>query len=268
MVASILFLLFLSGLYPIGCAIRADWKTTLLHALFWALAAWFTWTAVAMLEGVPKADSRPARYLALAMNGCASIAILGARRPGVRAWNFVVFGLLVVMAFLWLESRLAPDDVILHRVRTILMASAIGIGALNYLPTRLAPAALMLALGAGLEIVSLTGSEPLVMRLEPARPVGLLTLALVPWVSFAQIRQRSKVRSEFDQTWLDFRDRFGFIWAQRLREQFNNSAAHADWPVLLRWQGLCLIPGKPKPDLTDQQAMLEALLALLKRFRS
>ena len=72
--------------------------------------------------------------------------------------------------------------------------------------------------------------------------------------------------SEFDGLWLGFRDRFGFVWGQRLREQFNISAKHAGWPTILRWQGLRLLPGQSLPAPETQSEMLTTLQALMKRF--
>jgi hypothetical protein len=37
------------------------------------------------------------RYLALCLTGCVGVAVLGARRPGVGAWDFVLLGLLAVL---------------------------------------------------------------------------------------------------------------------------------------------------------------------------
>jgi hypothetical protein len=268
MVATILSLIFVSGFYPIACAARSNRKTTLLYAIAWALIAWFFWSAANVLTAFQKEpESSLGSLLALAFSGCTSVAVLGARRPGVGAWNFVIIALLIVMVFLWVEGMMAGNDAILRNVRTILLASTVAIGVLNYLPTRLAPAALMLAIGCGLEIVMLTGSESLQAKLEAARPMGPLALASVPWIGLARMRWRPQARSEFDQVWLDFRDRFGLVWAQRLREQFNASASHADWPVVLRWTGLRFIPGTRRPSPQEQEAMLDNLRALMKRFR-
>ena len=267
MVSSILFLIFLTGLYPIWRAVRFNWKTTLRYPLFWGLGAWLAWVTVAYLQAIrlePEASSP--RYLALGLTGCASIAVLGARRPGVGAWNFVILALLLVMAFLWVEGHLAADDRILYRVRTVLLASTVAIGVLNYLPTRLAPAAVLLAFGCGLEIFNLTRAKPPGWGYEPAQSFARLIVALVPWVAYARMRWPVNVPSEFDQLWLRFRNSFGLFWAQRLREQFNQSAKHSDWPVVLRWQGLRLAQGAPPPSPADRQAMLENLRALMKRF--
>ena len=87
-------------------------------------------------------------------------------------------------------------------------------------------------------------------------------------MAFERMASRPPPRSEFDGIWLDFRDRYGMVWGQRLREQFNNAAAHAGWPVILRWQGLRIVPGAAPPSAADAQAMLDVLQALMKRFRA
>jgi hypothetical protein len=207
-------------------------------------------------------------YFALGLTGCASIAVLGARRPGAGAWNFVILGLLGVVVFLWFEGRLTQDDMILHRVRTIFLASTVAIGVLNYLPTRLAPAAMLLAFGCGLEILGVAGSESLAADLEPAHPTSLLMVTLVPWVAYSLMRRQPAARSEFDQIWLRFRDSFGLFWAQRLREQFNQSAHNAEWPVVLRWPGLRVSPGEPPPSPAIRGAMKVNLRSLMKRFEA
>jgi len=267
MFATIIFLIFLTGFFPIARAARANRQTTLLHSIIWTSVAWLGWTGVAyfdVLQAQPNDIMSP--YPALALTGCASMAVLGARRPGVGAWNFVVLGLLAVMMFLWLEGRLAEDDLILHRVRTVFLASTVAIGILNYLPTRLAPAAFLLAFGCAVEILSISGSEWLTAHGDAIRITSRLLLALVPWAAYLQLRSQPKPRSEFDQIWLRFRNSYGMFWAQRLREQFNQSAKNSDWPMVLRWQGLRIQPGSAPPSPAYRAAMLDTLRALLKRF--
>src|SRR5205814_1595818 len=159
MVATILSLIFVSGFYPVAYAVRSNRRTTLLHAIVWALISWFFWSTANVLTAFQREpESSLVSLLALALSGCASVAVLGARRPGAR--------------------------------------------------------------------------------------------------------------SEFGRVWLDFRRHYGLVWAQRLREQFNASATHADWPVVLRWTGLRFIPGTRPPDQQDQEAMLDNLRALMKRFQT
>src|SRR5262245_38974621 len=91
-------LVLLTGGGPLWRAWLANRRTTLRQAVLWAAAAWAAWGLV-FLGPALMADFDPAlgRHAALALTGCAGVAVLGARRPGVTAWNFVVCGLLVVL---------------------------------------------------------------------------------------------------------------------------------------------------------------------------
>lgn len=206
-----------------------------------------------------QADLSTASYLALCLTGCAGVAVLGARRPGVDAWNFVLLGLLAVMLLPLAENLLAPAAS-LDGLRVLFLAATLAVGVLNYLPTRMAAAALLVAGAEALQLLLLTG------QIDPRPVVSWLPAALAPWAALAGWRWRCLPLSEFDSIWLDFRDRFGFLWSQRIREQFNRSAANAGWPVILRWQGLRLVPGTSLPEPAVQAVMVTTLRALLKRF--
>src|SRR5207253_29073 len=105
---------------------------------------------------------------------------------------------------------------------------------LNYLPTALAPAAVSLAVTCGVELAGLAaGGNPDWLTLA----VGCL-LGLTRWLGWAALSRRRRAETEFDRTWLAFRDRYGVVWGQRTREQFNRAAANAGWPVTLTWHGL------------------------------
>jgi hypothetical protein len=256
-------LVWLTGLVPFVPALRVNRRTTLLPALAWALAAWVAWGAV-LLSGWqwPAAEPVALRYFALCLTACATVAVLGARRPGVGPWNWVVLGLLAVLLLPLAEGL---DALHLTWPRVVFLAGTLAVGALNYLPTRLGPAALWLALCCGLELWGVLESP----GAGPGRrvlPAGEFALALTPWVAYAASRARPGGLSEFDRRWLDFRDRFGLVWAQRVREQFNRSAAHARWPVVLRWSGLRLTPGADLPGPAVQEEIVATLKALLKRF--
>jgi hypothetical protein len=100
-----------------------------------------------------------------------------------------------------------------------------------------------------------------------ASAIGLLRSAAL-WNAWFRARKPRVVPAESDRHWLEFRDRFGLVWGQRTREQFNRAALHAGWPVTLYWRGLRLKRDAPPPNPTMQRAIVETLLALLKRFRS
>jgi hypothetical protein len=255
------WLFFLTGAYPVWRAWQANRRTSLFHAVQWAVAAWVAWGAMILLAVAAEdaGDTWTAGYLALCLTGCGNVAVLGARRPGVGAWNFVLVGLLAVMLLPVVEGLLA-QAASLDTLRVVFLAGTLVIGVLNYLPTRLAAAAILLGLGSVGELLHLMG------QIEWNPVFSWWLVGLVPWVAFVSWRWRAVPRSEFDALWLDFRDRFGLLWGQRIREQFNRSASHAGWPVMLRWQGLRLLPRSTLPEPDVQGAMVATLRAMLKRF--
>jgi hypothetical protein len=237
-------LLLLTGAFPISRAWWTHRRTPLVHALTWAALAWIAWEA-AILSG-----QGGARYVALCLTGCAGIAVLGARRPGAGAWNFVVAGLLVVL-LLPLAEGFGRLELSLPRL--LFLAGTLAVSFLNYLPTRLFPSALLLAAGCGVELASLVGTIT-----DRPLGVGRLALAAAPWAAFLLMKRHTL--SEFDRTWRSFRDGFGALWAQRMREQFNRAAANAGLTGRLAWDGL---HGAPE---AEREQQLLTLRALLKRF--
>jgi hypothetical protein len=246
-------IVILSGFLPLTHAWMRNGHTTLRHALAWALAAWASWMAAAWYGG-----DFPL-YLALSLTGCAGVAVLGARRPGVGAWNFVVAGLLLVLllplAEGWGELRLAGAHL-------AFLGMTLAVGLFNYLPTRLAPGVLLLAAGCAASLARLAG-QPLSASVRWA---GAWCLALAPWAAWVALMQcrQGEGLTEADLLWLAYRDRFGFVWGQRMRDQFNRAAAHAGWPIHLAWRGFR--PGSG-PGMTPAAEQIRTLLrAVLKRF--
>ena len=253
---------FLLGTYPLYRAWQANRSTSLVHAIRWAVAAWLFWGLAGWTEGhVPET-----RYAALCVTGCAAVAVLGARRPGAGPWNFVVAGLLAVLLLPFAESWVTGKPFVLDTARGLFLGATLAVGIVNYLPTRFAGAAILLALGCVLEVVVLTAPNHDVSVWFLNQPGLTLWPCLVSLAAYGLARSRVESAAEFDQLWLDFRDRFGFVWGQRLREQFNNAARHASWPVILRWQGLRLLPGSALPESSVQDEILDTLRALMKRF--
>lgn len=261
-------LLLLSGIVPLALAWRASRHTSLQHAMFCTWLAWLAWTITAWSTALMPAgiDGSLLAYVALCLTAAAGIAVLGARRPGMAAWNFVVLGLLAVLLLPALEKLVVGRPLTLEIPRALFLGTTITVIVLNYLPTRLAPAALLLAAGCVIEIIVRTGHEALAAREGAVLPLARTLIALAPWAGLERLVRRPTPPSVFDTLWLDFRDCYGLVWGQRLREQFNRSAHHAGWPVILRWGGLRLTASGPLDDSSMQTAMLDVLRALLKRF--
>lgn len=248
--------LFLTGVYPLALALRANRLTTLRQPLLWALAAWMAWLGTAWNRTLrPDSVEYVTAYLSLCLTGCAGVAVLGARRPGASAWNFVVVGLLAVLLLPILNGF---GEVRLEAAQVWFLGATLAVSLLNYLPTRLASGIVFAAAGCGIEMARLASGVASGHRAPDS--LSMLFLALAPWAAWLALATRRPTPqvSEFDRLWLAYRDRFGFVWGQRMREQFNRAAHHAGWPVELRWSGL-------HPP-SDNAEMLTTLRAVLKRF--
>jgi hypothetical protein len=162
----------------------------------------------------------------------------------------VVAGLLVVLLRPLWEGL---GGFRLREAHVVFLAVALAVPLLNYLPTRLAPAALVLACGCGMVLASLAPPVP-----EWMEEGGMGLVALAPWLAWV-CAHRPAGMGEFDALWLAYRDRFGFLWGQRMREQFNHAAASAGWQVVLHWGGLRTRDGRPA-ELPQAVATLRAVL--------
>lgn len=250
----------LTTAFPLWRAWRANFQTTLRHALAWGVSAWATWLLAQLALVFGRGDlAQLARYCGLCLTGCAGVAVLGARRPGVGAWNFVVLGLLVTLL---LPVARGLGEVRLDTAFLIFLAAALAVGVLNYLPTRLGLSAVLIAAGCGIEFLLLIDTEQSATAKPWLSLAAALSLAAGPWAGL-WLLGGPYVGDDFETAWLDFRDRFGVVWGQRLREQFNRAAENAGWPVTLTWFGLVVRVGATPP---NGAMMLAALRALMKRF--
>ncbi|MBI1830922.1 MAG: hypothetical protein HYR84_05660 [Planctomycetes bacterium] len=250
--------LIIAGGVPLALALWNERATSLSHALLWAMLAWLTWGGVFLWEAIEQANTETGRYVALCLIGSAGVAVLGARRPHVTAWNFVVLGLLAVMLLPLVEASLIGTHS-LGGLRVVFMTCTIAVGILNYLPTRLAPMAIWLLAACSGEVAFVHAWLPREMNVLAVD----VMLTLSPWLGWTCFALQSAADSEFDRVWLDFRDRWGFVWSQRVQEQFNNAAENAGWPIVLTWRGLEGEDGEAPMEAPDY---VETLRKTLQRF--
>jgi hypothetical protein len=182
--------------------------------------------------------------------------VLGARRPGAGAWNFVILGLLAVLLLPVAEGF---GTLRLNWVYLTFLGATLLVGLVNYLPTARALASLSLGLACAIEILGIVHTD----MPRWLTSLGLCLLGFATWLVLVVDRWKGRAATEFDRTWLSFRDRYGVVWAQRTREQFNRAAANAGWRVTLTWQGLQSAGGGA---VRDSEESLQTLRALLKRF--
>jgi hypothetical protein len=237
---------WIAGFVPWLYAWRGNRGWSLFHALHWALLGWLAWGYAIAAEG-----GAEARFVALCLTGAAGVAVLGARRPHVWAWDFVVLGLIAVMVLPLLETWLIGVTS-LDGLRRFFLVATLAIAVVNYVPTRLALGAIALGGGCGgLLYESLSGTT------------GMQTLASAavlsaPWLAWLG-KMLPTPRSPVDRAWLAFRDRYGLVWSQRVREQFNAAAKNHGWPVALGWSGMQRWQ-EGKTGLDEIEAALKGLL--------
>ena len=231
-------LVLLVGFYPLLVAWRSSAGSTIRHALGWGVVAWLFWCVASSPEG---------RYLALCLTACAGVAVLGARRPGAGAWHFVVIGLLVTLL---LPLLMGLGELRLQREQVWFLGAVLLVGAANYLPTRLFVPAALLMTWCALELAVVSG-------LRESRDLDLSILLAVPWSAWL-IRPSARL-SRVDRSWWLFRHRFGFLWAERMRDQFNRAAENAALGATLGRAGL-VGPSLDAATLTRAEALLGALL--------
>lgn len=233
---------------PLAVAWWQNSGKTLRHAIVWAILAWAAWLTAAIWPGLLTS------YAALSLTGGAGIAVLGARRPGVAAWDFIVASLLIVLSLAWAEGMLAGVALKLGTFRLIFLGVLLAVTLINYLPTRMRWGVVLLAGGVAVEFWQLWTNE------RRSDSQHLLLVAASPWAAWMGWRVLPSGSTSFDQNWKRFRDRYGVVWGQRLREQFNRAAVNAKWNCHLTWRGLEHARSEPSSE------WLDTLVALQKRF--
>ncbi|MBM4072508.1 MAG: hypothetical protein FJ271_26800 [Planctomycetes bacterium] len=255
----VLFLLILTGVGPLAYAGLVNRRTSLAHAVTWAVLAWIGWLA-AWVAAAPGDQGGAARYAALSLASCPGIAVLGARWPTVAAWDLVILGMLAIMLWPLVEAAVIGREQ-LGTVHLVFVAAVLAVSVANYLPTRMGPAALLAGCGAATDWLTFISSLD-----ETGHWISGACMAAAPWLAYLTWPSRAG-ETAIDRLWLNFRDRYGLAWGQRVREQFNRAAGNAGWPVLLSWSGL-RISSETAIEATTAGAMLDTMQGLLRRFVS
>lgn len=245
--------------------------TTLMAVWTWSLVALLAIGSCEILIGTaangPSANwSLPLRFAAAMGTFCPIMAMLGAKRPQDRAWQFIVlslWGILSLPTFEWLLFTGVRE---IHPARFWFLIVLVGVGTLNGLATRAWLSSLLYGLG---QLALIAPFLPEAQTWLPADRAGWLGLALLAtaWTLQAVPRGRHAVGTSLDRVWLDFRDAFGVVWALRVAERMNASASMYDWPVTLHWHGF--LPREASATTLEvPETVKESLRSLLRRFVS
>lgn len=208
--------------------------TTLVAPWAWAVMALVAIVTVEMLALVSAGEGTPrwlgaARYMAAMATFCPIMAVLGAKRPQEKAWHLIVLALWFVLALPALQ------DVVYHYGQRISLDAAwrgfvlvlIGVGLVNYLPTRFWPSSVLYAAAQTILLADYLPLPEALALAPPWRvPVALTLFAgagLLPRLGWPR---RGAAKDPLDRLWRDFRDAYGMLWAVRVGMRADE-AGHA-----------------------------------------
>ena len=251
---------------------RLDWRgTTLAAPVYWLIAAilGLGLTHAMVPLWAPDWSDESLQYAAATLLFAPPLAVLGAKRPQDRGWQWVVFCLLITLWIPIIQGKLqsAGDHFSVFVAWTLFHATLILVGLLAYLPTRHALASLCYAAGHA-SLLAPTFASPNGWTTWYA-PFGLALLAAAGMLVLVRPRPPT-AKSAWERLWVRFRDAFGAFWALRVMQRVNEGSTHGQWGFQLAWDGL-VDPqsGMPMTVTPDQQAKLEqALRTQLRRFVS
>ncbi|HUG91118.1 MAG TPA: hypothetical protein VML55_09805 [Planctomycetaceae bacterium] len=242
---------------------RAVRGTSLTAAWRWAAggtAAWaFVWGGV-VTGRLSGGAADVAWYLVAVAMLCPPVAVLGARRPGSRAWNgFVVLPLLAVLSLpavtaVVLASSATGARLGAFRLETPWAAGfglvlVMGVG--NYVGTRLTPTAVLYAAAAVLLTGPVTdGTGAVFPSAETCREWASLCLGLSAGLALGRglgCASAASAGDGLDRLWRDFRNLYGVVWTRRVMDRVNETLAARTLPVGLEWSGLAWIGPPPEP---------------------
>lgn len=218
------------------------------------------------LEGISLSATR---FAIACITLCPLMAVLGAKRPQDRGWQWVVLTLWVVLVWPAAQALALPAGVRveLFVAWKLFLWGLICVGLLNYVPTRHWRAAILVVLGQIMllrEHLGLPAADSAAVNQLVAVLSFLSAAALVASNRIAAPEPTASKIELLNAQWLEFRDFFGAFWALRLLGRINQAAELRDWPLQLTWSGFT----GPKEELHDSQyaEIEQAMDAVLRRF--
>lgn len=267
----------IAGMLPVLNRLRSGFHGTALESAGrWGGAVWLLWVIVPVvtIEASPLSPwANVLWYFASVLALTPPIAVLGARRPTCRAWNwFVLMPLLLV--FTWpllavIQGPVGPAAFSLEAPVVVGYALVLLMGAGNYLGLRFSLSALLWMAGLLLVLLPLCPAiAGWVPGAQTGRVCGCFCLVAAGWIADRQVATSGTNRSgpSLNRVWEDFRDLFGIVWARRVQERFNEEARRKGLPVRLGILGLEGSAGDApaaaldEPSLSAAEASLRWLL--------
>lgn len=272
-VTSVNYLLLAAATTSLFCAARQLRGTTLFAPCCWAMLALTALAGGQLAENLTRIDSSDLmawRFLAVTATLCPGIALLGAKRPQNRPWQWIVASLWLVLSlpalqFLVLGKGGALE---LHPARTWFMLGLIVFTIANSIVCR-DWIAVLCAGGGQIALFAAYLPRASSTAISQGWNWGGAVISMAVIVLVLDRRFRKQVLlPPLDRVWIDFRNAFGVVWSVRLMEQLNSAARTNGWDVTLQWSGFRAADGVSPLNLPRQQlhVLQQSVRNLLRRF--
>ena len=247
--------------------------TTLTAPCIWIAISAACLAGLALVEMTQPAETismSALRFAVAASTLCPLVAVLGAKRPQDRGWQWIVLSLWLIVVWPAAQALAHPAGprVELFTPWKMFLAGLVAMGPLNYLPTRHWLASMLVAAG---QLILLSDYLGISTLNEWQLPSALACFAIAAMT----VALRRKEHGMTEQTlkddterWLRFRDGFGAFWAIRVMQRVNETAGLRNWPVRLAWTGFESATGEKSPELNKVQneEIEQTFDTLLRRF--
>jgi hypothetical protein len=208
---------------------------------------------------------------------CPAMAVLGAKRPQDRGWQWVVLSLWIILLAPAGHALAASTGTRLELsgLWRLMIAALMIMELLNYLPTRHALSALCAVSGQAMLLSPFlwgSQSDPKSRSLALVCLLAAACMALMR-APISQVPTKEGISmtsplDAFNQRWRLFRDGWGAFWGLRILQRINQTAELSGWPVRLQWStGFQAVDDRPLDDATvlHIKQMLDSLLRRFER---
>jgi hypothetical protein len=242
--------------------------TTLVAPCLWVAiaASCLLFLSIVQIQATAGLAISVLRFVVASITLCPLIAVLGAKRPQDRGWQWVVAALWLILVWPAAQTLVNPagPEFEIFLPWKFFIGALIAMGPLNYLPTRHWLASILVAGGQLLLFGKFLGIE------QPKAWLAAAMFCFCVASLLVLIRHKSHTPANAAlpvQTgrWLGFRDAYGAFWGLRIMQRINETAALRNWPVELTWSSFENVNDEPIADVHHTEAD-QALDTLLRRF--